>query len=101
SPARRSDDLEADGRPRRRQQGAAADAANSDDSELETIQDRPQHDAIGGRRRSFDAANLCASSGLGPLCQRHDFRAVTDDPIDGAYGPDQSNNPVDGAWGPD
>ena len=70
-------------------------------SELETIQGRPQHDAIGGRRRSFDAASLSGSSGLGPLCLRHDFRAVTDDPIDGAYGPDQSDNPIDGAWGPD
>ena len=61
-------------------------------SELETIQDRPQHDAIGGRRRSFDAASLSGSSGLGPLCLRHDFRAVTDDPIGGAYGPDQSDD---------
>ena len=44
---------------------------------------------------------LYGSSGLGPLCLRHDFRAVTDDPIDGAYGPDQSDNPIDGAWGAD
>ena len=47
-------------------------------------------------QRAFTVA-----AGVGPLCLRHDFRAVTDDPIDGAYGPDQSDNASDGAWGPD
>ena len=51
--------------------------------------------------QKLHAASLYGSSGLGPLCLRHDFRVVTDDPIDVAYGPDQSDNPIDGGWGPD